>query len=497
VTIGEKTRLERERAWAQGVLETDERNWGWSTPAGRMRWRRRADFLAATDAGPGARVLELGMGSGTFTGELGAAFPGLLAIDVSPELARKARERFPAVRVALMDAHRLALGDASIDAVVGCSVLHHLDWERAFHEIARVLRPGGALRFSEPNLANPQIFVQKNVPLVKRWVGDSPDEYAFTAGQCRRALERAGFTSIRVRAFEFLHPSVPPALIPLVLKIETLLSRTFLRHLGGSLLIEARRPAAGAAPSGAPERHRAELEENRRLWERKPLLSRIYRGFYEEIARSLKPGGRTLEIGSGMGLIRRVIPECETSDLFETAGVARVENAYRLSLPDGSLRNVILLDVFHHLQYPGSVLAELHRVLEPGGRVLLLEPDVSALGLLVYGLLHHEGLGLRRPIEWSAPPGFRAEGAPYYTGQGNAHRLFVARREGADVPPGFRIVGVRRSAALSYVASGGFRGPQLYPSSLYPVVRVLDRILDLAPSLFSTRVLVVLEKRDE
>jgi SAM-dependent methyltransferase len=382
---------------------------------------------------------------------------------------------------------------------VGCSALHHLDWERAFHEIARVLRPGGALRFSEPNLANPQILVQKNVPLVKRWVGDSPDEYAFTAGQCRRALEQAGFTSIHVRPFEFLHPSVPVPLIPLALKIEALLSRTPLRRLGGSLLIEARKPAQGGLPverERATEQHRAELEENRRLWERKPLLQRVYRDFYEEIARHLKPGGRTLELGSGMGLIRRVIPECETTDLFETLGVGRVENAYRLSLPERALRNVVLLDVFHHLQYPGSVLTELQRVLEPGGRVVLLEPDVSAVGLVVYGLLHHEGLGLRRPIEWSAPAGFRAERAPYYTGQGNAHRLFVKLSPQAGTLPGFRVVRVQRFAALSYVASGGFRGPQLYPAALYPLARRLDHLLSLAPALFSTRLLVVLEKQD-
>jgi ubiquinone/menaquinone biosynthesis C-methylase UbiE len=494
--VTEQTRIERERAWARGVLATEERNWGWSTPAGRIRWRRRAEFLSAADAGPGGRVLEIGMGSGTFTGPLGQAFPKLLAVDVSPEMALKARERSPGVRVALMDAHRLALGESSVDAVVGCSVLHHLDWERALREIARVLKPGGALRLSEPNLANPQIFVQKNVPLVKRWVGDSPDEYAFTAGQCRRALEQAGFTAIRVRPFEFLHPSVPAPLIPLVLRIEALLSRTPLRRLGGSLLIEARKPAAAAARGDrehAAAQHRAELEENRKLLGRKPILERIYRGFYEEIARHVRPG-RTLEIGSGMGLIRRVIPECETSDLFETAGVSRVENAYRLSLPDGALRNVVLLDVFHHLQHPGSVLGELRRVLDPGGRVVLLEPDVSALGLVVYGLLHHEGLGLRRPIEWLAPPGFDAERAPYYTGQGNAHRLFVGRREVGATLPGFRVVCVRRFAALSYVASGGFRGPQLYPVALLPLVRVLDGLLSLAPGLFSTRLLVVLEK---
>jgi len=489
-------RLRREREWARGVLDTDEKNWGWATPAGLIRRQRRADFLQKAHAGPNGRVLEIGMGSGTFTGDLLRAFPGLLAIDVSPEMARRARQRHSGVRLALMDAHRLALRDESLDAVVGCSVLHHLDWQQAFHEIARVLKPGGTLRFSEPNLANPQIFLQKTVPAFKRWVGDSPDESAFTAEQCRRALEHAGLTHVVIQPFEFLHPAVPQPLIPLVLRLEALLSRSFLQRIGGSLLIEARKPAALdlAARAAAAGRHRAELDENQRLWERKPLLQRVYRGFYDEIARHLKPGGHTVEIGSGMGFVKSVIPDCEATDLFETAGVRRVENAYRLSFADASVSNLILLDVFHHLQYPGSALAELRRVLEPGGRVLLFEPDVSLLGLVTYGLLHHEGLGLGRPIAWWAPPGFRPEAAPYYTGQGNAHRLFVRGQRPEGGPAGFRVALVKRQAAVSYVGSGGFRGPQLYPTAAYPALRGIDRLAGLLPVVFSTRLLVVLEK---
>jgi hypothetical protein len=54
-------------------------------------------------------------------------------------------------------------------------------------------------------------------------------------------------------------------------------------------------------------------------------------------------------------------------------------------------------------------------------------------------------------------------------------------------------VAVRLHSALSYVASGGFSGPQLYPSFGYRPLRALERLADRVPWLFATRMLVVLE----
>ena len=58
--------------------------------------------------------------------------------------------------------------------------------EEALRDIYRVLKPGGTIYFTEPNMLNPQIAMQKNIPWIKRKLGDSPDETAFFRWPLRR-----------------------------------------------------------------------------------------------------------------------------------------------------------------------------------------------------------------------------------------------------------------------------------------------------------------------
>ncbi len=238
-------RVRREAEHGQVILGQNEANWGWQSAAGRIRKQRRADFLAEPAAALGVRaaVLEVGCGTGTFTAALAERFENLVSIDVSEVLLVRARERFPRVHFERRDIHASGFPDAAFDYVAGCSVLHHLDCPLALKEIQRVLKPGGLLRFSEPNMLNPQIFLQKNWPWLKRRMGDSPDETAFTPGAMRAMLQAAGFEHIRVRPFEFLHPAVPERLIGPVIGFERWLEATPLYLIGGSIRIEACRAA--------------------------------------------------------------------------------------------------------------------------------------------------------------------------------------------------------------------------------------------------------------
>ena len=59
----------------------------------------------------------------------------------------------------------------------------------------------------------------------------------------------------------------------------------------------------------------------------------------------------------------------------------------------------------------------------------------------------------------------------------------------------WKIIQVKKMSAFSYVASGGYKKKQLYPTKWYSIMKKFDKILDIFPILFSTRILIVLEKK--
>ncbi len=113
--------------------------------------RHRAHRMVAPDIPDGARVLDVGAGTGRSTAPLieQNAAAVVIGLDLSAAMLRRAldsvRGRF-GVGWVQGDAERLPLADRSFDLVVSRRALSHLpDPCDAFKEIARVLRPGGAV----------------------------------------------------------------------------------------------------------------------------------------------------------------------------------------------------------------------------------------------------------------------------------------------------------------------------------------------------------------
>jgi SAM-dependent methyltransferase len=188
--------------------------WNWEGAAGKLRWARRVKMIGA-HLKLGMKILELGCGAGYFTRELARSGAEIVAIDVSADLLEIAKANCSASNVCyeIQDACALTYSDATFDSVVGSSILHHLEIESALREIRRVLKPGGAIYFTEPNMLNPQIAIQKNIRWIKRKLGDSPDETAFFRWRLKRLLEQTGYRHVRIYPFDFLHPKTPARLI--------------------------------------------------------------------------------------------------------------------------------------------------------------------------------------------------------------------------------------------------------------------------------------------
>jgi SAM-dependent methyltransferase len=122
--------------------------------AGRAHRQLRMLRSLLADADRPQVIVDVGCGDGTATGMAGRLGHTVIGIDWSVMALRHARRHgLPLIRGGI-DGPGLPLGDGSVDAVILSEVIEHLvDTDSAIDEIHRVLRPGGRLLVSTPNLA--------------------------------------------------------------------------------------------------------------------------------------------------------------------------------------------------------------------------------------------------------------------------------------------------------------------------------------------------------
>jgi ubiquinone/menaquinone biosynthesis C-methylase UbiE len=219
--------------------------WGWTTPAGQIRANRRANyFITEGDIKKTDIVLEIGCGTGLFTEKVyNATGASIIATDLSEDLLNIARKKNLPITFKIEDAMNLSFADNSFDVVFGSSIIHHLDFNKSLKEIYRVLKPGGRMVFAEPNMINPQILIQKNVPFIKERLGDSPDETAIIRWSFKSLLKKQGFTSIKIFPYDFLHPYTPKPLIGMVNQLGKFFEKIpIIREIAGSVIIKATKP---------------------------------------------------------------------------------------------------------------------------------------------------------------------------------------------------------------------------------------------------------------
>jgi SAM-dependent methyltransferase len=93
----------------------------------------------------GSRVVDLAAGTGQLSKRFATLGIETVAVEPASNMREVIRERLPDVRVVAGSAEAIPLDDRSVDAVVVGNAFHHFDADRAFDEIRRCLRVGGAL----------------------------------------------------------------------------------------------------------------------------------------------------------------------------------------------------------------------------------------------------------------------------------------------------------------------------------------------------------------
>lgn len=104
-----------------------------------------SEALAAPGLAPSSVVLDLAAGTGKLTRILCVTFARVLAVEPDSHMRRRLVAFCPAAEALAGSAEQIPVADGSVDAVFAAQSFHTFDPERALDEIARILRPRGAV----------------------------------------------------------------------------------------------------------------------------------------------------------------------------------------------------------------------------------------------------------------------------------------------------------------------------------------------------------------
>jgi SAM-dependent methyltransferase/uncharacterized protein YbaR (Trm112 family) len=161
---------------------------------------------------PGARVADIGCGSGRQAVPLVGRGCDVIGLDLSEEMLRLARGKLATVHglgsadFVVASAEALPLRSAAVDASVIYGSLHHFaDAEAAVREAARVIEPGGQFYMLEPHDSALRPVFEWSMKRWTLWEEEAADEPLFNAQQWEGWLGRCGIQP-KIRYSTYLPP---------------------------------------------------------------------------------------------------------------------------------------------------------------------------------------------------------------------------------------------------------------------------------------------------
>lgn len=193
--------------------------------------RGRPDYPPALDGwlrehigiGPGRTVVDLGAGTGKFTGHLRSLGAQVIAVEPVAEMRAQLSRLYPDVDARAGAAEAIPVEDAMADVVTCAQAFHWFATPEAMREIRRVLKPGGALALIW-NMRDVQVdWVAGIEAIMAPYEGDTP---RYGSGLWRRLFPAEGFGALEEAHFPNVHEGPPERVI-----VDRVLSTSFIAAL--------------------------------------------------------------------------------------------------------------------------------------------------------------------------------------------------------------------------------------------------------------------------
>jgi SAM-dependent methyltransferase len=234
---------------------------------------------------------------------------------------------------------------------------------------------------------------------------------------------------------------------------------------------------------------------HRAQWEKKKAVRLLYRDFHRQLLENC-PEGRVLDIGGGTAHLKQSRADAVSIDILKFPGIDVVADAHRLPFRDGLFAGVVMLDVMHHLERPIEFLNEASRVLQVGGRVVMIEPAMTALARRFYHHCHEEPVDMN--ADPFAPVATNPDRDPFDANQAIPTLLFAtasARGRVERTIPSLRVRSVDWQSLFAYPMSGGFQKWSLIPGAAVGAMLAFERkVPQFVRRHLAFRMIVVLER---
>jgi len=175
------------------------------------------------------QMLEIGCGTGEITLRCMDNHFRVTAVDISMPMLRQAETKHGDRPVALVaaDISRLPFCARSFDAVIGNSILHHLDSRIALRECYRVLTDAGRAAFVEPSPANPVFALGLGCPIPRRlgWWGLSATERPVQLKLLAKHAIGIGYQKINLYPLTFMHHAFPSPVLHAIARLDPFLTK--------------------------------------------------------------------------------------------------------------------------------------------------------------------------------------------------------------------------------------------------------------------------------
>lgn len=237
------------------------------------------------------------------------------------------------------------------------------------------------------------------------------------------------------------------------------------------------------------------LLKHREVWKQKKILREIYEDWYRMIISDLSEvEGPTVELGAGGGNFKEYYPKAISADIEKRDWLDMSFDAHEMPFEDGSIANIVMIDVLHHLADPLAFLNEASRVLASGGRLLMLEPYPSPFSRIIYSLFHPE------PFIYDVDyfsMNARREKDPWDSNQAVPYLIFHKLADKFEERFGNRLRIRKREllSMLAYPLSGGFENRPLISESIIRSIMKFENSMSLLRRFMAFRTYIVLERQ--